>query len=146
MKTNIIALHRDCLREHGRVARRKWSIASPVRSMLVTLATALPAAAIMVLTVLAFGSQAPGFAAAGLWATGFIFLALGVENEGARPLLLGISGAVLMLLAWLGFSFSPEFGVLAGFIVAGWVAFAIGSHLVRPESGPDSNNEFAGNI
>ena len=145
MKAHIIQLHRNYLPERSFLTRKAWSVASPVRSILIILATALPATAIAVLTVLAFSSQAQGVAAAAIWATGFVFLALSVENNGSRALLLGVSAVVLMLCAWLGSELATEFGVLGGFIVAGWTAFAVSQQLLRPADITGVSNESAEN-
>ena len=53
---------------------------------------------------------------------GFIFLALMVENSGERGFGLGASGLALMTLAWLSSRVAPEFGIVAGFLLAAWVA------------------------
>ena len=41
---------------------------------------------------------------------------------------------VLPLLAWLASRVAPEFGVLAGFLLSGWVAFAVFKQLSVPDA------------
>ena len=143
MKAHSIPLNRYCLPVSDLLRRKNWPVASPLKSILVTLAAALPATAIAVMTIFAFSSQAQAVAAAGVWATSFVFLALSVESSGSRSLLLGVSALVLMLLAWLSTRLAVEFGMLAGFMVAAWVAFAVSTQLLHPANKAGASNEPA---
>lgn len=63
---------------------------------------------------------------AALWAGGFVFFALAIE-VGIRKILPYIfTGLALPVLAVLGAEVAVEFSILAGAILAGWLAFWLG--------------------
>ncbi len=93
-----------------------------LRAVLMVLAAALPAAAVSIITILVISNGGLEYVSAAYWSAGFIFLALMIEDSGERGFLLAGSGIALMGLAWLSSSVAPEFGILAGFLVAAWVA------------------------
>ena len=63
---------------------------------------------------------------AALWGAGFIFLALAVEVGFKRVYPLVVTGIALPSLALLGSRFSEEFSILAGAIIAFWLAYWVG--------------------
>lgn len=62
------------------------------------------------------------YLAAGLWAAGFVFFALALETAIRRILPFIFTGLTLPALAVLGMEFAAGFSILAGAIVAGWLA------------------------
>ena len=93
-----------------------------LRLLLMVLAAALPAAAVSIITLWAISNGGLIYVAAAYWSAGLIFLALMVENSGERGFALAGSGLALMALAWLSSRVAPEFGIVAGFLLAAWVA------------------------
>ena len=100
----------------------KLDINPALRALMMVLAAALPVATVTILTIWAISNGGLAYVSAAYWSAGFIFLALMVEDGGERGFLLATSGLVLMALAWLSSSVAPEFGVVAGFLLAAWVA------------------------
>jgi hypothetical protein len=84
---------------------------------------AVPALAILVAA--AWSSTDPQLEAylhAGLWAAGFVYLALAVDSESRLDsLLLAASGLALPVLALLGSRLAGEFAIVAAAVVAVWV-------------------------
>ncbi len=93
-----------------------------LRLLLMVLAAALPAAAVSIITLWAISNGGLVYVAAAYWSVGLIFLALMVEDNATHGTLLAGSGLALMSLAWLSTRVAPEFDVLAGFLLAAWVA------------------------
>lgn len=93
-----------------------------LRVALYLLSGAIPFALISVLAIWLTGSGGAHYVSAASWAAGFVFLALAVENGRARGLLHAGAGLALMTLAWLASRVAPEFGVLAGVVLAAWAA------------------------
>jgi hypothetical protein len=60
--------------------------------------------------------------AGGTWGAAIVFTALMVDGWGPQSVLLGLTAAVLALLAWLQLSVATGFLVLAAGSVAPWVA------------------------
>ena len=96
-----------------------------LRAVLMVLAAALPAAAVSIITIWAISNGGVEYVSAVYWSAGFIFLALMIEDSGKRGFLLAGSGLTLMTLAWLSSTVAPEFGALAGFLLAAWVAVPV---------------------
>lgn len=57
-----------------------------------------------------------------LWGLGFVFFALAVEAGQRRAVPLVLTGMALPVLALVGDRLAGEFSILAGAIVAGWLA------------------------
>ena len=104
---------------------------SALKVLLLVLAAVLPAALVSVVTIWAISAGALAYVSAFYWAAGFIFLALLVESDGRLGGYLATSGLSLMALAWLSSRIAPEFGVLAGFLLAAWVALPVIRRLGR---------------
>ena len=125
MKTQAMQWNTTQLNQTGHKSAIRFENILALQIVLRVLAALLPATAVGVLTIWAVSSGLGAYASAVYWGTGLIFLALAVENEGRLARLLGGSGFTLMGFAWLSSSVAPEFGVLAGFILAAWVAIPI---------------------
>jgi len=87
------------------------------------------ATAIVLLSVWAAGLETNELVSASIWAVGFIFLGLAVDNHEPKAFLQLITGAVLLVMAWFGSHVSPEFVVVSGFLLAGWAAVSLFNHL-----------------
>ncbi len=107
------------------VSTIKLNTDSALKVLLLVLAAVLPAALVSVITIWAISAGALAYVSAFYWAVGFIFLALVVETDGRLAGFLATSGLSLMALAWLSSRIAPEFGVLAGFLLAAWVALPV---------------------
>lgn len=62
------------------------------------------------------------YLSAGIWAVGFIFFALALEVGIRRIFPYVFTGLALPILAVLGTELAAEFSMLAGAIIAGWLA------------------------
>ena len=108
---------------------------SVLQVVLLILAATLPVAVVTVLTLWAVSIGALEYAAALYWTSGFIFLALMLENENGHQAILAGSGISVMMLAWLSSRVAPEFGILAGFLLAAWVAAPVVRRLALRAAG-----------
>jgi len=80
---------------------------------------------VVLLSVWASGSEEIAVLSASIWGISFIFLALAVDSQKSRAVLLLVTGLVLMTIAWLGSRVSPEFFILAGVILACWLCVGL---------------------
>lgn len=122
MKTQTLSLLLPVIKRQRQRTKWKFNFESALHVVMVILVGILPAALVSVITLWAISTGDGMYVSAAYWATGFIFLALMVESDGRFGGLLAVSGLSLMALAWLSSNVAPEFGVLAGFLLAGWVA------------------------
>ena len=135
MKTQAINNWNDSPAE--RIFNRESGLntGSALQVILLILAAAVPAALVSVITIWAISAGALMYVSAVYWAAGFIFLALMVEDENGRTARFAVSGLALMALAWLSSYVAPEFGVLAGFLLAAWVAAPVVRRLALQDAG-----------
>ena len=94
----------------------------PVRAILAGLGAAVVAVATVMLSVWAAGLETTGILAAATWGAGFIFFALAVDSRARSAFVQLASGTVLLFLAWLQNTVSPEFAIVSGILVAAWLA------------------------
>jgi hypothetical protein len=121
MKTQSIDFQIPSLRKPAGTLVTLARTESALHLLMLVLIGVFPAIVITILTVWAQGAGGGAFISAGFWATGFVFLALALEGDGPPTGWLAISGITLMALAWLSHSVAPEFGVIAGFLLAAWL-------------------------
>lgn len=103
---------------------------STLRDLLALTGAVLMAAVIITLAVWMAGMQFNGFLAASTWGLGFTFLAMAMDSHGRLATLEVATGGLLLALALLQNSVSPDFGILAGVVIAVWVAPAIYKRLL----------------
>ena len=96
-----------------------------LRDLMILVSAVLTAAVIITLTVWLAGMEFSVFMGASTWGLGFIFLAMAMDGRGRPALLQAISGGTFLVLALLQNSVSPDFGIVAGVLVAVWVAAAL---------------------
>lgn len=99
-------------------------ITIPARAALAGLGAAVVSVAFVMFSVWVAGLETTGIVAAATWGAGFVFFALAVDNRARGAFLQLGSGAILLLLAWLQNTVSPEFTIVSGVLVAGWLAVA----------------------
>jgi hypothetical protein len=99
-------------------------ITIPARAVLAGLGAAVVSVAFVMFSVWVAGLETTGIVAAATWGAGFVFFALAVDNRARGAFLQLGSGAILLLLAWLQNTVSPEFTIVSGVLVAGWLAVA----------------------
>ena len=61
---------------------------------------------------------------AGTWAVAFIFFALAFDKRGSTALLHAITGAALVVLAWLQNAMTTDYVIVSGVLLATWIAVA----------------------
>ena len=125
MKAQTLHFQMPPLRRSARSMVALAKAESARRLLMLAMIATLPAIAITVLTVWAQGTGGAAYVSAGFWATGFVFLALVVDGDGPPTAWFAVSGITLMILAWLSHSVAPEFGVVAGFLVAAWLTIPV---------------------
>ena len=125
MKTQVMNCAVATFNGRIKLPRLRLDTGSALQVVLLILAATAPAVLVSITTIWAIGSGLHEYVSAIFWASGFIFLALMVDNENGHGTLLAASGLTLMGLAWMSSRIAPEFGVLAGFLLAAWVAVPV---------------------
>jgi len=113
--------------EHNSVTREKLmpSMVASIRDAMTMMVAVLLAASIITLSVWVAGMEIGIFVGAGIWGTGFVFLALAVDNRGPVALYQVITGIALPILAQLQNRVSADFIIVSGVLLATWVAVAL---------------------
>ena len=106
------------------------AMAGTLRDLMFLMSAVLTTAAIITLTVWLAGAEFSVFMGASTWGLGFIFLAMAMDRRGRLALLQAISGGTFLVLALLQNSVSPDFGIIAGVLVAAWVAAVLYDRLL----------------
>jgi len=102
-----------------------------LRTFLAMLAAGVAVTAIITLSIWAAGMDVNAYAGAFSWGLGFIFLALAVDNRGKLALVQMVSGLLILLMALLQRSISPDFIIGSGVLVAAWVGIVLFQRLSR---------------
>ena len=105
------------------------SVAASIREILALLSAVTAATSIVLGSVWATGLEMSNVFSALVWALGFVFLGLALNNRGALAYFQFATGLVLPVLASLQNSVSPDFAMISGALLAAWVAIAIFVHL-----------------
>lgn len=106
------------------------TVVGTLRDLLVLMSAVSIAAVIITLTVWMAGMQFNGFLAASTWGVGFTFLTMAMDSHGRLAILQVATGGLLLVLALLQNSVSPDFGILSGILVAAWIACALYNRLL----------------
>ena len=106
------------------------AMAGTLRDLMFLMSAMLTTAAIITLTVWLAGMEYSVFMGASTWGLGFIFLAMAMDRRGRLALLQAISGGTFLVLALLQNSVSPDFGIIAGVLVAAWVVAVLYDRLL----------------
>jgi len=94
------------------------------REILAMLGAVIAGSAIVMLSVWVAGMEVTAILSASAWGTGLVFLGLAVDNREPRALLQLLTGASLLVLAWLQNTVSADFTIVSGVIIATWAAVA----------------------
>lgn len=115
------------------VAREKLipAVTASVRETIALMVAVLAATVITTLTVWMAGLEISTYLGASTWGVGFIFLALAVDNRGRSALFQMMTGVVLLVLALLQNSVSPDFIIVAGVLLAIWLGVVLFKRLSR---------------
>jgi len=113
--------------EHNSVTGEKLmpSMAASIRDAMTMMVAVLVAASIITMSVWVAGMEISTFIGAGIWGTGFIFLALAMDSRGPVALYQVITGIALPILALLQNRVSADFIIVSGVLLATWVAVAL---------------------
>lgn len=106
-------------------------LASNLRHFMALMYAGLAAAVVITLSIWVMGMGINTFLGVSTWAMGFIFLAVAVDNRGPLALPQVASGVALLVFALLQNSFSPNFFLLSGVLLATWVAIAVFKRLAH---------------
>lgn len=109
------------------VAREKLipAVTASLRETIALMVAVVAAIVIITLTVWMAGLGINTYLGASTWGIGFIFLALAVDNRGRIALFQMASGVVLLVLALLQNSVSADFIIVAGILLAIWLAVVV---------------------
>jgi len=100
-------------------------LAINMRNIMALMYSGLAAVVVITLSIWVAGMGITTFLGVSTWATGFVFLAVAVDNRGPLALFQMTSGVALLVIALLQNSLSPDFFLLAGVVLATWIAFAV---------------------
>ena len=129
MKTVNASIHQNLSLESFTTRAHLPAIVASMRNILALSSAGLAAIAIITLSVWAAGLEITMFLGVSTWGVGFIFLGLAVDNHGRAALFQLITGVVLLVLALLQNSVSPDFLIGSGLLLATWVAVVLFKHL-----------------
>ena len=125
MKTCTASLeHRSGLQA---VARKKLMtlMTASMRDLAALAVALLAGAAIITLSIWLASQGALPLLGAGAWALGFVFIAQAVDSEGPAALRRAAIGCALPVLALLQDRVSADFLIVAGVMMAVWIARAL---------------------
>lgn len=105
------------------------AVTASVRETIALMVAAFAAALFITLTVWIAGLEISAYLGASTWGMGFIFLALAVDNRGRAALFQMLTGVVLLVLALLQNSISPDFIIVAGALLSVWLGVVLFKHL-----------------
>lgn len=92
------------------------------RETLALLGAVSAAITIVMISVWMTGSQLHSIYSALTWGAGFVFLAMAVDSRVSMAVLQALTGLALLILAWLQNAVSVDLSIVAGIVVALWVA------------------------
>ena len=125
MKINTTSIHQDQLVQIRAKQGHFPSALVSTREVLAPLSAITAATAIILLSVLAAGTEFTNIIAASTWALAFVFFALAVDNRESKAVLQSLSGLTLIVLAWLQANVSSDYSIASGVLVATWVAISL---------------------
>ncbi len=125
MKINTTSIHQDQLVQIRAKQGHFPSALVSTREVLASLSAITAATAIILLSVLAAGTEFTNIIAASTWALAFVFFALAVDNRESKAVLQSLSGLTLIVLAWLQANVSSDYSIASGVLVATWVAISL---------------------
>ena len=96
-----------------------------IREILALLSAVTVATAAIMLSIWLAGMDINPIIGAGTWGVAIIFFALAVDSRRATALLQLSSGGALVVLAWLQYAVSPDYTVVSGVLMAGWIAVVV---------------------
>lgn len=107
------------------VRDRLPEMAISVREILALLSAVTVATATIILSIWVSGMDISPVVGAGTWGIAIIFFAWAVDSGKAAAILQLSTGVALVTLAWLQYAVSPDCTVVAGGLLAGWLAVAL---------------------
>jgi hypothetical protein len=125
MKTFTAHIHKSRQFQTMAVQDHLPEMVISIREILALLSAVTVAAAAIMLAIWVAGMDISSFIGAGTWGIAMIFFAMAMDNRKAKALLQLSTGGVLMVLAWLQYAVSPDYTVVVGVLVAGWIAVAV---------------------
>lgn len=104
-----------------------------LRDLVAMLVAVLMASGIILLFVWAAGMTFGVFVGAFCLGMGFIFLALAMDNHGTPAVAQTATGLALLALALLQSRVSPDFVIVSGVLLSGWLGFALFRYVSRQD-------------
>ena len=105
------------------------SMAASLREILALLSAVTAATSIVLLSVWIAGLEWTNIFSALTWGGGLVFLGLAFDKRGPTVYLQSATGLILLVLACLQNSVSPDFIIISGALLAAWAAIVIFLHL-----------------
>ena len=96
-----------------------------IREVLALLSAVTVATAVIMLSIWVAGMDISSVIGAGTWGVAIVFFALAVDSRTTAALLQLATGGALIGLAWLQHAVSPDYTIVSGVLMAGWMAVAL---------------------
>jgi hypothetical protein len=125
MKTYNLEMHKHKLLNTPTTNRWGPGINVFVVEMLAILGALAVAISVILMSIWLATLDIKPLLGAGTWAVAFIFFALAFDKRGAAALLLAITGAALVVLAWLQNTMTADYVIVSGVLLATWIAVAV---------------------
>lgn len=125
MKTLISPLQQNCEPHKTTDQGLIPAITASIEDALALLIPVAAATTVVLSAVWIAGLENSDVASAGIWGVGILFLGMAIDNHDPRAFLQLVTGAVLLVLAWLRTTASPDFAIVSGVLVASWVAIGL---------------------
>lgn len=101
------------------------AVTASINEVLAMLSAATAVLAIVTFSVWVASLEMSDVLSAGIWGTGFIFFGLAIDNREPKAFFQLVTGVFLLALAWLQTNVSPDYAIVSGVLVAGWVAASV---------------------
>jgi len=125
MKTLTAYVHKPRQLHSTAVQDRLPEMVVSIREILDLLSAVTVATAAIMLSIWVAGMDISSIIGAGTWGVAIVFFALAVDSRTTAALLQLSTGGALIGLAWLQHAVSPDYTVVSGVLMAGWIAVAV---------------------
>ena len=129
MKTLTAAAQQNQKIQIGRGELIVPGMAASIREILALLSAVTVATSIVLLSVWIAGLEWTNIFSALTWGGGLVFLGLALDKRGPTIYFQSVTGLVLLVLAWLQNSVSPDFIIISGALLSAWAAITVFFHL-----------------
>lgn len=129
MKTFSVSTHQNLKVKPGTSKKLAPILTASMRNIMALTWAGITAFTLVALSVWAAGMEINIYLGASSWGSGFIFLAMALDNGGKYARYQAMTGVALLVLALLQSSVSPGFMIVSGTVLAAWLSGAVFSRL-----------------